>query len=221
MTISKQLLATTPIITGAITDFQLEFLMDRLQEVLKANIPGAIVELGCNTGTTAIFIRKLLDLYESQKTYHVYDSFEGLPKKSNQDKFVGRGKDFVSVEHEKMLVELLKEGKMACPQEALEKIFHKFNLQLPTINKGWFATIPNEKYPEKICFAFLDGDFYSSIIDSFNKIYHKLVPGSVVCIHDYGWDYLPGVKKACTDFLNDKPESVIEGVFKLGFFVKE
>ena len=33
-----------------------------------------------------ISIRKLLDLYNSKKEYHVYDSWQGLPNLTNEDK---------------------------------------------------------------------------------------------------------------------------------------
>lgn len=31
-----------------------------------------------------------------------------------------------------------------------------------------------EEYPNPICFAFFDSDFYNSIIDSFNKTWNKI-----------------------------------------------
>ena len=79
---------------------------------------------------------------------------------------------------------------------------------LQTIYSGWFKDIPDSEYPEKISFAFLDGDFYTSIIDSLNKIYKKMVPGGIIIIDDCGWNALPGCKKAVEDFLEDKPENL-------------
>ena len=51
--------------------------------------------------------------------------------------------------------------------------------------------------------------FVRSIIDSFNKVYAKLSKGARVVIDDYAWECTPGVKKACEDFLRDKPEREI------------
>ncbi len=56
---------------------------------------------------------------------------------------------------------------------------------------GWFAKIPSNEYPPKIAFAFFDGDFYSSIKDSFNMTYNKLTKGARVLIHDYNNSTLP------------------------------
>jgi O-methyltransferase len=99
--------------------------------------------------------------------------------------------------------------------------FKRFNLRLPKINKGWFAKMDDKDYPAKISFAFFDGDFYQSIMDSFNKVYHKLSRGATICVHDYGWEILPGVKKACIDFLRDKPEAMCQEVEGVGFLIKE
>ena len=182
-----------------------------LEKVLLPEIKGDVLELGCNTGTTSIFIRKLLDAYKSRKVFYVYDSFEGLPEKTEHD-----GERF-------------KRRDVAIGPEHLVNSFRGLNLRIPVINIGWFAEIPDEQYPKKICFAFLDGDFYSSIIDSLNKIYRKLTPGAIVCVHDYtpgNSKWLPGVEKACVDFLKDKTESMQQacmGDLKIngvGFFIK-
>ena len=95
-------------------------------------------------------------------------------------------------------------------------IFQRYNLQLPKIHKGWFSdTLPNG-LPEKICFAYLDGDLYESILVSLEHVYPKLTKGAICLIDDYndpsvdplGWNSLPGVKKACDEYLADKPEKV-------------
>jgi O-methyltransferase len=95
--------------------------------------------------------------------------------------------------------------------DTFKKSMAAYNQKLPEINIGWFKAIDDDKYPEKICFAFFDGDFYTSILDSFEKVYHKMVPGGIILIHDYEWEHLPGVKVACDEFLKDKPEEIIYG----------
>lgn len=61
--------------------------------------------------------------------------------------------------------------------------------------------------PDETCWAFLDGDLYQSILMSLELVYPRLPPGSAMVLDDYGWDTLPGVERACSDFLADKPES--------------
>jgi len=209
MKTSEQLLATTPIISTMVAAHHIEFLIDQLEKVINLGVEGDILELGCNQGTTSIFIKKFLNLINSQKSFHVYDSFTGLPAKQKEDN---------------LSLKVYQKGDMAVSESHLIENFCKQNLESPIIHQGWFAQIPDKEYPEKICFAFLDGDFYSSIMDSLNKIYDKLEPGAIVCVHDYGWDKLPGAEKACKDFLSDKPETIKPASATwvgVGFFIKE
>ena len=182
-------------------DGQIDYILDKLEGVL--GIPGDVVELGCNVGMTTSFMRRLLDAAKSDKEIHVYESFRGLPEKTEGDgsSHCGAGDSTVSKE---MFIETFK----------------KAGLKLPKINAGWFAEIPDEKYPDKICFAFCDGDFYSSIMDSFKKIYDKMVPGGVILVHDYEYPAFPGAKKACDDFLKDKPEKVVKEIYGIGTIYK-
>jgi|GEM_PF-218226 len=182
---------------------QLYVILAKLEEILQQDIEGEIVELGCNAGSTSLFIRRMLNIYKSPKQFHVYDSFEGLPEHTEND--IGKIQRY--------------KGECKTTRETFIRNFREANLLCPVINEGWFKEIPDEKYPAKIAFAFFDGDFYTSIIDSFNKVYHKLTKNAVVCFHDYSNENLPGVKKACDDFLKDKPEKVFE-LNGIGYMVK-
>ncbi|CAE8645399.1 unnamed protein product [Polarella glacialis] len=167
-----------------------------LASVLEAGIEGDIVELGCNVGHTSIFIQRFLDQCEKVlgskgRQFHAYDSFHGLPKKHSKD---GDSDWFL-------------EGALAVPQRQFLRKFERAGVRLPTLHAGWFA---DASYPEKIAFAFFDGDFYDSILESFRQVYPRLAkPGARVVIDDYGSSRLPGCKLACDEFLADKPEKVV------------
>ena len=174
------------------TYWQIVGVLTSLQIVLEKDIPGAIVELGCNVGTTSIYIRKLLDLYESDKEYHVYDSWEGLPELHSKDiALTGGG---------------FTKGACKTSEEQFKYNLVSRGLNVPIIHSGWFSEIPDNEYPDQICFAFFDGDFYTSIIDSFNKTFNKMQRGGIVIIDDCGWSRLPGCETACLEFLQDKKE---------------
>jgi len=179
---------------------QVMYILDNLIETL--TLTGDVVELACNIGTTSLYIRRLLNAVNSDKTFHVYDSFQGLPEPLEIDG------------------DLCKQGDMKKEQHEFEQSFVDAGLECPVVNKGWFCDIPDDQYPEKICFAFFDGDFYSSIIDSFYKVYDKMVPGGIILIHDYAGEMLPGVKFACDDFLKDKPEKVIDLFWGIAKIIK-
>ena len=185
-----------------------------LSQVLVFSVPGAVVELGCNEGKTSVFFQMIIDHYAPDRELHVYDSFEGLPQKSSFDTFSDAGECKATVEQ-------------------LEHNFKKWGLRLPCVHKGWFNEILPHSIPEKIAFAYLDGDYYNSILESLEYTYPHLSKNAVVVIDDYcdpdrnprAWQGLPGVKKACDRFFANKPEkiSVLVGSqdMPMGYFRKQ
>lgn len=116
----------------------------------------------------------------SKRDMHVYDSFEGLPERNG----------------------LMKIGK--------QQLIDNFSdCRLPIIHVGWFKDLKPEDLPEKISLAHLDGDVYSSIMESLNLVYGRMVVGGVILIDDYGHPEWPGVKQAIEEFLANKPEKCI------------
>lgn len=194
--IDKILIDNYPMIYSTmVSEDHLRVVLSNLYNTLEQKVEGDVVELGCNVGTTSMFIRKLLDEYGSDKEFHVYDSWEGLPAPSEKDNprnFKGN----------------FKKGDCKTQKEIFIHNFKKAKLLCPKIHSGWFSKIPDNQYPDKIAFAFFDGDFYQSIMDSFEKVYPRLTFGARITIHDYEAKFkdLQGVKKACDDFLEDKPE---------------
>jgi O-methyltransferase len=160
-----------------------------LEKVLQNGTAGDIVEFGCYIGTSSLFIRRLLDEYGSIKNFHVYDSFEGLPDKAPQDNSPV-GADF-------------KAGELKVSKKQLIGQFHKARLKAPFVHKGWFNQLVAEDVPEKIAFAFLDGDFYESIIDSLRLVWPRMAKGGIITIDDCGREALPGVDRAIGEFFRE------------------
>lgn len=200
--------------SGVMTNVEQRMNMVHLaSEVLVREVPGDFVELGCNEGYSAVLFRKVIDHYDPSRELHVYDSFEGLPDARPEDgntPFFG--------------------GQMAVAQEKLLANFRAAGVKPPVIHPGWFdKTLPTQ-LPDTIAFAHLDGDFYESILVSLEHVYPRLSKGAICLIDDYadpevynGWNLLPGVKRACDEFLRDKPEQVsvlYAGDYAHGFFRK-
>ena len=192
--IVKKLMNRHKVISGMMKHEEIEVVLENLQKTLDNNIEGDIVEFGCNEGTTSLFIRRLLDFYSSNKKFYVYDSFKGLPKKLEADTSKNPANN------------IFIEGAAKSTKERFLENFKKERLIPPEIKEGWFKDLKKKDLPEKISFAFFDGDFYSSIMDSFEKVYPRLSKDAIIVIDDYVWDALPGVKKACADFLKGRPE---------------
>lgn len=187
---SKSLLDKYPLVSDQIKRPALEVVLGELEKSLQNGAEGGIVEFGCYVGTTSLFVRRLLDIYKSDKAFHVYDSFEGLPLKAAQDASAA-GVDF-------------KAGELSVSKKQFMQEFHKANLRPPIIHKSWFDGLTAEDVPGKIAFAFLDGDFYDSIIDSLRLVYPRMAEGGIITIDDYQRETLPGVERAVRDFFQNK-----------------
>ena len=126
----------------------------------------------------------------SDKKLWIYDSFEGLPEKSEADASVV-GENF-------------KGGELFVTKREVKERFLRAGLPLPIIKKAWFKDLGEADLPEEIAFAFLDGDFYESIRDSLKLVEGKITKDGVMVVHDYNNPELPGVAKAVDEWLAGK-----------------
>lgn len=200
--------------TGLMTNVEQRMNMYHLlSQVLVYGVPGDAVELGCHEGQSSVLIRKVMDHFAPERQLHVYDSFEGLPELHQQDGPTP-----------------YRTGELKTSRQILVENFEKYGLRLPVIHEGWFSETLPTGLPENICFAHLDGDLYESILVSLEFVYPRLSKGAICLIDDYadpavhqGWNLLPGVKAACDEYLNNRPERVsliYAGSYTHGFFRK-
>lgn len=201
--------------TGLMTNIEQRINMFHLaSQVLAYGVPGDFVELGCHEGQSAVLFQRVIEHFDPQRTLHVYDSFEGLPEPQPEDGDA-----------------LFDAGGLAASRETLLANFDRYQLKRPEVHVGWFDETLPDGLPDTIAFAHLDGDFYESIKVSLEHVYPRLARGAICLVDDYcdpevldEYNYLPGVKHACDEFLADKPESVsvlYAGAFGHGFFRKQ
>jgi O-methyltransferase len=190
---ANHLITQYPIISDQIKRPALGVVLGALEQTLQAGTEGDLVEFGCYIGTTSLFIRRLLDAYgqSGDRQFYAYDSFEGLPPKSNRD-VSAAGVDF-------------RAGELAVSKKRFLNEFHKAHLKPPITHKAWFGDIAPERLPDTIAYAFLDGDFYESICDSLALVWPRLAGRGVVVIDDYKRETLPGVERAVQEFVAGKP----------------
>ena len=154
---------------------------------------GDFVELGCYKGDTSLLLAELLvekSVEKPVKKLWIYDSFEGLPAKGEEDASEV-GKDF-------------RQGELVATKREVKVRFLRAGLPVPVIKKAWFSELTERDLPEKIAFAFLDGDLYESIKDSLRLVDNKMAVGGVIMVHDYDNLALPGVARAVDEWLHDK-----------------
>jgi O-methyltransferase len=185
-----------PLISDQVTTKELSVILRELERTLEQGVEGDIVEFGCYIGTTSLFIRRILDHYKQSGTrvFHVYDSFEGLPPKVSADQNAA-GIDFAA-------------GELMVSKKQFVQAFQRAKLRTPIVHKGWFDQLAPADVPEKIAFAFLDGDFYESITSSLQLVWPRLADNATVLIHDYKRETLPGVERAINDYLRGIPHTI-------------
>ena len=177
------------LLSDQIDERELEIILRELKKVLAADVAGDVVEFGCYVGTTSVPMAK--ELRKTDKKLFVYDSFEGLPEKTVEDESPA-GMQF-------------KSGELLATKAQLIRHFKQAGLPLPIITKGWFSEISPSRVPETICFAYLDGDYYHSILDPLALIWDRLAPGAIIVVDDYANEALPGATKAVDQWLASHP----------------
>lgn len=177
-------------VTDQITDEEMAILLRELTGVLARGIEGDVVELGCYEGGSAVELQRYLVQHAPERSLWLYDSFEGLPDKTEEDR--------------SPLGSLFQPGVLKAAQSRLKRNFVKAGLPIPEITRAWFYELDPEDLPDTVAFAFLDGDYYESILDSLKLVWPKMRPGSVIVVDDYQNVKLPGVQKALDAFLADK-----------------
>jgi len=196
--IVNELVGKYPPISDQVSKKQVSAILSELERVIARGTHGAVVEFGCYIGTTSLFIRRLLDKLDPERPFHVYDSFVGLPDKAPQD--VSRaGEQFVA-------------GELAVSKKQFLREFQKAGLQQPVIHKGWFGELQDSDVPGEIAFAFLDGDFYTSIRDSLRLVLPRVQKGGVIIIDDYAREALPGAAKAVHEHFSTEVISVVHNL---------
>jgi len=185
-----------------VTARETEILLQELKKTLNNNVPGDVVEFGCYKADTSVLYQKLLEsmghggafqpenqaAQASQKMLWLYDSFEGLPAKTREDNSAA-GDAFQAGE------------LLVTKREVIEK-FKKMGLKLPKIKKAFFDNLDIiYDIPEKISYAFLDGDLYQSIKTSLRLVTDKMSQGGVIIVHDYNNPELPGSARAVDEWL--------------------
>lgn len=197
------------------------------EQALASNTEGDFVELGCYRGDTSVLLGKLLQ--NSPKRLWIYDSFAGLPEKTREDAS-GAGANFKAGELfvtkreviEKLRKHGLKTSSNPAPASAsLGRPAEPTKTPTVIVKKAWFDDLRGQDLPEKIAFAFCDGDLYSSIKTSLKLVVPRLAERGIIIVHDYNNPELPGSSKAVDEFLRAHPDFTLKIHYTLAILTKK
>jgi len=147
---------------------------------------GNLVEVGVCGGNSA---QVICEAKENNPLY-LFDTFEGLPEPSMEDKGVFR------------------KGESCSSEGGVRRRLRKYNNV--HIKKGIFPDSASHTEIEKKTFIFvhIDVDIYKSVKEALQFFYPRMKKGGIILSHDYVG--LIGGKKAFDEFFKDKPEQIIE-----------
>ncbi|MHB1034221.1 MAG: TylF/MycF/NovP-related O-methyltransferase [Pirellulales bacterium] len=147
-------------------------------------MPGDMAEVGVFQGVSA----KLICEAKGERTLHLFDTFEGLPKSTEKDGGV----------HD--------EGQYAHSLASVRDYLEGYgNVHF---YKGLFPESAGPIADKTFSFVHLDVDLYESTLEGLRFFYPRMLPGGVIVSHDYS--ILGGVKAAVNEFFEDKRENPIE-----------
>lgn len=177
-----------------------------IEHCIKNNIEGDVIETGVWRGGATIFMKAILEAYESSKKVYVADSFEGLPP-PDENKYPLDKND----PHHTY-------SNLAISLEKVQENFKSYDLLDSNVVfvKGFFEnTIPSLKI-DKLCVLRLDGDMYGSTIVVLDSLYDSVSVGGFIIIDDWT---LPSCHQAVLDFLNKRNiNPTIIPIDKMGVF---
>jgi len=155
------------------------------------DVPGAVVECGVWRGG---MIAGLATVLGPERSYVLFDSFEGLPDAQPIDGEAAAAyqRDTSSPDYHDNCAAEASFARRAMALAGIEE---------PRLVQGWFAdTLPGHSWSEPIALLRLDGDWYESTMTCLENLYDQVAPGGLIILDDYY--YWEGCAKALHDFLS-------------------
>ena len=191
---------------------RLDNVRDLIEDVLRNEVPGDMIETGVWRGGSTIFMRGVLKAYGvSNRSVWLADSFEayypavndhGVTAKSytspGADILEGGPSALPQVFQDKFV--LLKEGTS---YDEVRESFRRYGLLDDQVKflRGWFSeTLPAAPI-ERLALLRMDGDFYDTTHVSLMSLYPKLSPGGWAIVDDYGT--FSECRQAVHDYLDE------------------
>jgi len=155
-------------------------------------LEGDVCEFGVAQGATSALLAG--ELVQTAKRLWLFDSFEGLPRPTDKDVLIDDIFELGSMER--------YAGTMAYGSEHVIGRLREvgFPGSRVSIVPGFIErTIDKPGLPARVCFAYVDFDFYEPIKLALDFLDRVLPVGGHVVVDDYGW-FSAGAKSAVDEF---------------------
>jgi len=148
-----------------------------LEQVIRDDVPGDLIETGVWRGGACIFMKaNLMAWGDTTRNVWVADSFQGLPK-PDPSRFPADAGDT-----------LHKRGGLSVGADQVRHNFERYGVLDDRVKflVGWFKdTLPTAPI-ESLSVMRLHGDMYESTWQAIEPLYPKLSPGGFCIVDDFG-----------------------------------
>lgn len=193
---------------------------------MSRRIMGDIVECGIGRGRSLSIIsclNYLLDKEEGgQRKIYGYDSFEGFPEPTKEDKSPRNPKkgEWASS----------PSGKYKYTKEFITDVISASGVPINEMKidliKGYFSESLKTHPDRPIAILHLDGDLYQSYMDPLKLLYDKVGIGGVIIFDDFLFEKgekedFPGARCAVMDFFKDKYKDIKCSICGTPYLIKD
>lgn len=167
------------------------YVINYLHQSLK--LPGDVCEFGVAQGATSALLAN--EIRHTEKLLWLFDSFEGLPRPTEKDTLIH---DIFSLGTMEKYAGTMAYGA----DEVLERLRAiSYPPARVKIVPGFIDnTISQGDLPERVCFAYVDFDFYEPILIVLNYLNEHLSRAGCIVVDDYGF-FSSGAATAVNEFL--------------------
>jgi predicted O-methyltransferase YrrM len=167
-------------------------------------VPGSIVEIGCSTGMTTVFLNNYMDAQGIDKPYIAVDTFSGFVREDVRHEVVARGKRAAFFTGFRTNKQEWFDGTMRMNAISRVRSFAS------DINRFDIAALG------PISFCLLDVDLFRPTRSALPRLFAQLSPGGVIAVDDCDasnvrWD---GADQAYKEFCAEisRPAQIISGI---------
>jgi O-methyltransferase len=176
---------------------------EAVQYVVKAGIPGAILECGVWLGGSMMMAASaLLDVGDRSRDLFLYDTYAGHPKPDAERDIDIHGKALVEEYYKRRSGDGFSDWARVSIED-VEANMRSTGYPEPKIHliKGKVEnTIPAQS-PNTIALLRLDTDWYESTLHALRHLFPRLSAGGVLIIDDYG--HMKGAKMAVDQYFDE------------------
>jgi hypothetical protein len=166
------------------------------------HVDGDFVECGVFKGFSSAVVCKYLDFQNLDRSFYLYDTFCGLPEQIASEFELKRSSSYKNADTE-------------------EFVRQRFSVY-PNVKviKGIVPHTFAQAVPEKIAYLHLDLNSANAEILALTELFHRMSPGAVLILDDFGWKAYRPQTEAEFEFMNKIGYKILELPTGQGLVIK-